>query len=77
MISSQHTRKRVLTEFEETVARDLGASRVRYEDEIRAPLVRRGVSPEFLRMSSAASSVMAERCSPRAASWARLVRRPQ
>ena len=45
LISSQHTRKRVLTEFEETVARDLGVSRLRYENDIRAPLVRRGVSP--------------------------------
>lgn len=59
-ISSQHTRKRVLTEFEETVARDLGASRLRYENEIRAPLVRRGVSPEFLRMSSSPQGVIIE-----------------
>ncbi len=59
-ISSRHTRERVLREFQETVARDLGASRMRYENELRAPLVRRGVSPEYLRMSSATGGLAVE-----------------
>jgi hypothetical protein len=51
-ISESHTRERILREFQETIANDLAASRVRYEKEILAPLTRRGVSPEYLRMSS-------------------------
>ncbi len=51
-ISESHTRERVLREFQETIANDLAASRLRYEKEIHAPLTRRGVSPEYLRMSS-------------------------
>jgi hypothetical protein len=59
-ISASHTRERVVREFEETVARDLAAVRAQYEDRIRKPLSRRGVSPEYLRMSSARTGVSIE-----------------
>ena len=56
-ISSGHTRERVLREFEETVARDLAAARARYETQLEAPLTRRGVSPEYIRMNSAQTGI--------------------
>jgi hypothetical protein len=59
-ISASHTRDRVVREFEETVARDLAAVRLQYENQISRPLARRGVSPEYLRMSSEATGVSVE-----------------
>ncbi len=59
-IAAQHAERRVLDEFDETVAADLAKSRGRYELELRAPLVRRGISPDYLRMSSNAAGVYAE-----------------
>jgi hypothetical protein len=59
-ISSSHTRERVLKEFEETVARDLAAARLRYETQLQNPLIRRGVSPEYIRMASAVKGVEIE-----------------
>jgi hypothetical protein len=59
-ISASHTRDRVVREFEETVARDLAAVRAQYENKIALPLTRRGVSPEYLRMTSAATGVSIE-----------------
>jgi hypothetical protein len=59
-ISAGHTRERVVREFEETVARDLAAVRAQYEDRIRRPLSRRGVSPEYLRMQSGPNGVSIE-----------------
>ena len=44
LISASHTRERVRREFEETVARDLAAARLRYEEKVHLPLVRRGAS---------------------------------
>jgi hypothetical protein len=52
LISAEHTRQRVVREFGETVQRDLGQLRSRYEREVKAPLVRRDVVPEYLRMHS-------------------------
>jgi hypothetical protein len=60
LISAEHTRQRVLRDFDEIVARELGAARGRYELQVRAPLLRRGVTPEVLRMSSGPMGVMAE-----------------
>jgi hypothetical protein len=51
-ISSQHTEQRVAREFTETVERDLATLRQRYEREVRAPLIRRGIQPEYLHMHS-------------------------
>jgi hypothetical protein len=59
-VSSAHTRERVLREFEEIVVHDLAAARVQYDAKIRAPLVRRGASPEYLQMTSAAQGVSLE-----------------
>jgi hypothetical protein len=59
-ISASHTRERVIREFEETVARDLAAVRLQYEDRIRKPLSRRGVSPEYLHMQSGPDGVSIE-----------------
>lgn len=56
-ISSEHTRQRVVREFDEIVIRDLGKARVNYESKIRNPLIRRGVSPDYLRMSSGEAGV--------------------
>jgi hypothetical protein len=52
LISAEHTRQRVVREFSETVERDLGQLRARYEREVKAPLVRRDVVPERLHMRS-------------------------
>jgi hypothetical protein len=51
-ISSRHTEERVEREFAETVERDLGLLRQRYEREVRAPVIRRGIQPEYLVMHS-------------------------
>jgi hypothetical protein len=51
-ISSRHTEERVRREFMETVARDLGILRQRYEREVRAPLIRRGIEPQQLQVGS-------------------------
>ena len=59
-IAADHAEERLLKEFDSIVARDLGDVRKRYEDKIRAPLIRRGVSPEHLRMSSAPTGVAIE-----------------
>jgi hypothetical protein len=60
IISAQHTEHRILREFDEIVARDLAAARGRYELQIRAPLIRRGVSPEYVRMKSGPGGVSIE-----------------
>jgi hypothetical protein len=59
-IASSHARDRVLNEFEENVVRDLAAARLRYEAQVVAPLVRRGVTPEYLQMRSGAGGVFVE-----------------
>jgi hypothetical protein len=59
-ISAGHTRERVVREFEETVARDLAAVRLQYEDRIRKPLSRRGATPEYLQMQSGPNGVSIE-----------------
>ncbi len=59
-ISAGHTRDRVMREFEETVARDLAAPRLQYENKISLPLTRRGVSPDYLQMTSADTGVSIE-----------------
>ena len=60
LISASHTRDRILRDFDSIVARDLLSARGRYEAQIQAPLVRRGVSPEYLRMHSTPAGIMAE-----------------
>ncbi|HYO25104.1 MAG TPA: hypothetical protein VEQ85_09145, partial [Lacipirellulaceae bacterium] len=59
-ISESHTRDRVVREFEQTVVRDLAAARLRYETQLIAPLTRRGVAPEHLRMRSSRGGVNLE-----------------
>lgn len=59
-IAARHAEQRVLGEFDETLAAELAKSRGRYELELRAPLVRRGISPEYLRMSSSPTGVFGE-----------------
>lgn len=53
LISAAHTRERVVTEFDERAAKDLGDARARYVEKIGDPLIRRGMSPEYLRLYSA------------------------
>jgi hypothetical protein len=59
-ISSRHTEERVTREFTETVERDLGIIRQRYEREVRAPLIRRGIQPEYLLMRSEPNAAFIE-----------------
>jgi len=59
-IAARHAEQRVLGEFDKAVATDLAKARQRYESELRAPLIRRGISPEYLRMSSTTSGVSGE-----------------
>lgn len=56
-ISAEHTRQNVIQEFNERVAKDLGDARLRYQEKIRDPLTRRGVRPEYLKMSSSPDGV--------------------
>jgi hypothetical protein len=56
-IAAQNAERRLLDEFDRVVARDLGEVRQRYVEKIQAPLVRRGVSPEHLKMTSSAQGV--------------------
>jgi hypothetical protein len=59
-ISAEHTRQNVIREFNERVAKDLGDARLRYQTKIRDPLVRRAVTPEYLKMSSSPNGVSIE-----------------
>ena len=59
-ISSRHTEERVIREFGEIVSRDLAKIRQRYEREVQAPLVRRGVKPEHLVMRSEPTAAFVE-----------------
>jgi hypothetical protein len=59
-ISSRHTEQRVEREFAETVERDLGLLRQRYERELRAPVIRRGIEPEYLVMRSSPAAAFIE-----------------
>jgi hypothetical protein len=59
-VSSRHTEQRVANEFTQTVERDLGQLRQRYERELRAPLIRRGIQPEYLHMRSTPSAAFIE-----------------
>ena len=59
-ISSRHTEERVIREFSEIVARDLGKIRQRYEKEVQAPLIRRGILPEHLVMRSEPTAAFIE-----------------
>jgi hypothetical protein len=59
-ISASHTRERVVREFQETVAHDLGQLRSQYDNQINWPLVRRGMSPDYLQMRSGPAGVSIE-----------------
>lgn len=59
-ISAEHTRQNVIKEFNERVAKDLGDARLRYQQKIRDPLVRRDVFPDTTRLSSTPAGVSAE-----------------
>jgi hypothetical protein len=59
-ISSRHTAERVEREFTETVERDLGKLRERYDAKVRAPLIRRGIQPDYLVMRSTPASAEIE-----------------
>ncbi len=59
-ISAEHTRQNVIEEFNERVAKDLGDARLRYQTKIRDPLIRRAVTPEYLKMSSSPNGVAIE-----------------
>jgi hypothetical protein len=60
LISAQHTKQRVVREFTDTVSRDLARLRQRYERQVTAPMVRRGVVPEYLHMHSNPSAAFIE-----------------
>lgn len=59
-ISSRHTEERVIKEFTDTVSRDLAKIRQRYEREVQAPLVRRGIKPDHLVMRSEPTAAFIE-----------------
>ncbi len=59
-ISSRHTEERVIREFTDTVSRDLAKVRQRYEQEVQAPFVRRGIVPEHLVMRSESTAAFIE-----------------
>lgn len=57
LVSAEHTRERVVNEFNERAAKDLATARANYEEKIGDPLVRRGMSPEHIRLHSAPTGV--------------------
>ncbi|WP_428308369.1 hypothetical protein [Lacipirellula sp.] len=59
-ISAEHTRQNVIKEFNERVAKDLGDARLRYQQKIRDPLVRRDMFPDTTRLTSSPEGVAAD-----------------